>query len=54
MDDTSPRQTLPQTSTGLSSGPPAAGQIGMVTVVAGFKLSWAPSGGEAKGPEPVA
>ena len=39
MDDTSPRQDLPTTSTGLSSAAHPPGHIGMVTVVSGFKLS---------------
>jgi len=49
MDDTAPRQDLPRTSTDLSSEARAPGQVGMVTVVSGFKLSCALFGA---GPQP--
>ena len=39
MDDTSPRPDLPNASMGRSAATHAPGQIGMVTVVSGFKLS---------------
>ena len=41
MDDTSPRQDLPRTANGQSTGTQTPGHIGMVTVVSGFKLSLA-------------
>jgi DNA helicase HerA-like ATPase len=44
MDDTSPRQDLPRTAAGVSTAATPA-QIGMVTVVSGFKLSCALFGG---------
>src|SRR5690348_17248664 len=48
MDDTSPRQGLPQASTGVSARTHAPGQIGAVTVVSGFKLSCALFGAGAQ------
>ncbi len=41
MDDTSPRQDLPHPAADVSIATRALGQIGMVTVVSGFKLSCA-------------
>jgi DNA helicase HerA-like ATPase len=41
MDDTSPRQDLPRAAADVSVTSQVPGQIGMVTVVSGFKLSCA-------------
>ena len=48
MDDASPRPKLPETSTGSLARSHAAGQIGTVTVVSGFKLSCTLFGGEGR------